>query len=304
MAFLGFVIHYVFQVRRGIVPACALLISCPVLCYIPRLCRLFDISFKSTDVYTIALRSDRATLILVGNYDARVCHYFHTNVQPHVYRRAAGVQSINIHISRSRRGAARLIQCFQLGGIINEVLLDQILILNVFEFALTVHIDHAVFQGEGTSTLIDVRAAFVLGGVAPQDRVCQCRTGGYVAHPAAVHIRRVAGEGAVYHRRAAVIVVHPAAVHIRRVAGEGAVYHRRAVAIVVHPSAKTRRIAGEGAVRYRRAGVIVKHPAAITRRVAGKSAVHHLRAGVIVVHTAAVIICRVAGEGAVRHRRV
>jgi hypothetical protein len=177
MAILGFAIHYVFQVRRGIVPACALLISCPVLCYIPRLCRLYVISFKSTDVYII-VRSDRATLILVGNLDARARHYFRADRQSFIYRRAAGVQSINIHISRSRRGAARLIQCFQLGGILNEVLLDQILILNVYEFALTVHIDHAVFQGESTLKLIDVRAAFVSGGVAPQDRVCQCRIGG------------------------------------------------------------------------------------------------------------------------------
>ncbi len=171
MAILGLVIHYVFQVRRGIVPARTFLTSCPVLCYIPRLCQLCVISFKSTDVYII-VRSDRATLILIGNLDA-------TNIlsdrQSFIYRRAAGVQSINIHISRSRRGAAHLIQCFQLGGIINEVLLDQILILNVFEFALTVHIDHAVFQGEGTLKLKDVRAAFVLGSVAPQDRVCQCR---------------------------------------------------------------------------------------------------------------------------------
>ncbi len=178
MAFLGFVIHYVVQVRRGIAPALAVLISCPVLCYIPRLCRLCDISFKSTDVYMCALRSDRATLILVGNLDARACHYFRADGQSSIYRRAAGGQSINIHISRSRRGAARLIQCFQLGGILNEVLLDQILILNVYEFALAVHIDHAVFQGEGTAVLIDVRsAAFVSGGVAPQDRVCQCRIG-------------------------------------------------------------------------------------------------------------------------------
>ncbi|MBP6137226.1 MAG: hypothetical protein KA497_02050 [Clostridia bacterium] len=77
--------------------------------------------------------------------------------------------------------------------------------------------DHAVFHGEGTAVLIDVRAAFVLGGVAPQDRVCQCRIGVYVEHPTAVN-RLVAGEGAVYHRRAGVIVLHPAAVNIRRVA--------------------------------------------------------------------------------------
>jgi hypothetical protein len=77
--------------------------------------------------------------------------------------------------------------------------------------------DHAVFQGEGTAVLIDVRtAAFVFGSVSPQDCVCQCRIGDYVEHPAAV-TRLVAGEGAVYHRRAAVIVVHPAAV-TRRVA--------------------------------------------------------------------------------------
>ena len=170
MAILGLVIHYVFQVRRGIVPARTFLTSCPVLCYIPRRRLFCTISFKCADVYTCALRSDRATLILIGNLAA-------TNIlsdrQSFIYRRAAGVQSINIHISRSRRGAARLIQCFQLGGIINEVLLDQI--LNVIEFALTFHIDHAVFQGEGTLKLIDVRAAFVSGGVAPQDRVCQCR---------------------------------------------------------------------------------------------------------------------------------
>jgi hypothetical protein len=64
--------------------------------------------------------------------------------------------------------------------------------------------------------------------------------------------------------------LHPAAVIIRRVAGEGAVYHRRAGVIVEHPAAnaKKRRIAGEGAVYHRRAGVIVLHPTAITRRVA------------------------------------